>query len=242
MDLLCQMLLGDDVNLECVAQLVMIAWKVWQSRNEWCFNGVMRSGKQLVFGAMQHWVEFLAANEGDVLSNLTAQLVYWSPPSLGLYKVNVDATTFKDMRATGIGVVIQDSLGKVAAVLYRKLDASLGPLEAESKALEAGILFAQCRGCSTMVLEGDSQVLVNALAGSSPSPSTVASVIQGALELCMEFSKIQFSHVKRQGNMLAHLVAKNAYSIVDDIIWVEEDSCFAKKALIHDVNFMVPLL
>ena len=118
----------------------------------------------------------------------------------------------------GIGVVIRDSLGKVAVVLCRKLDASLGPLEVESKALEAGILFAQCHGYSTVVLEGDSQVLVNALAGSSPFPSVVASVIQGALELCMGFSQIQFSHVKRQGNMPAHLVAKNAYSIVDDIV------------------------
>ena len=236
------MLLGDDVNLECVARLVMISWKVWQSRNEWHLNGVMHSGKQLVFRAMQHWVEFLAANEGDVLSNSTAQPVYWSPPPLGLYKVNVDAATFKDIRATGIGVVIRDSLAKVAAILCRKLDASLSPLEAESKALEAGILFAQCRGCSAVVLEGDSLVLINALAGSSPSPSTVASVIQGVLELCMGFSQIQFSHVKRQGNVSAHLVVKNAYSIVDDIVWVEEDPCFAKQALTHDVNFMVPLL
>ena len=93
-----------------------------------------------------------------------------------------------------------------------------------------------------MVLEGDSQVLVNALASSSPSPLVVASVIQGALELCMGFSQIQFSHVKRQGNMPAHLVVKNAYSIVDDIVWVEEDPCFAKQCLIHDVKFMVPLL
>ena len=146
--------------------------------------------------------------------------------------MNVDAATFKDIGAIGIGVVIRDSLGKVAVVLCKKLDASLGPLEAESKALEAGTLFAQCRGCSAVVLEGDSLVLINALAGSSPSPSTVASVIQGVLELCMG----------RQGNVPAHLVAKNVYSIVDDIVWVEEDPCFAKQALTHDVNFMVPLL
>ena len=115
-------------------------------------------------------MEFLATNEGDVLSNSAVQSVYWSPPPLGLYKVNVDAATFKDIRATRIGVVIHDSLRKVAAVLCRKLEASLGPQEAESKALEAGILFAQCRGCSAVVLEGDSQVLVNALVGSSPFP------------------------------------------------------------------------
>ena len=72
-------------------------------------------------------MEFLATNEGDVLSNSAVQLVYWSPPPLGLYKVNVDAATFKDIRATRIGVVIRDSLGKVVAVLCRKLEASLGP-------------------------------------------------------------------------------------------------------------------
>ena len=89
-----------------------------------------------------------------------------------------------------------------------------------------------------MVLKGDSQVLVNVLAGSSSPPSAMAFVIQGVLELCMGFTQIQFSHVKRQRNMPAHLVAKNAYSIVNDIVWVEEDPCFAKQALIHDVNFM----
>ena len=187
-------------------------------------------------------MEFLATNEGDVLSNSIAQPVFWSPPPPSLYKVNVDAATLKDIGATGIGVVIRDSLGKVAAVLCKKLDASLGPLEAESKALEASILFVQCSGCSAVVLEGDSLILINALAGSSPSPSGVASVIQGILELCLGFSQIQFSHVKRQGNVPARLVAKNAYSIVDDIVMVEEDPCFAKQALTHDVNFMVPLL
>ena len=43
-------------------------------------------------------------NEGDVHSSSAVQPMYWSPPPLGLYKVNVDAATFKDIRSTGIGV------------------------------------------------------------------------------------------------------------------------------------------
>ena len=226
------------MNLDCV-RLVMIAWKVWQSRNERCLSGVSRSSSQLMFGALQLWAEFLATNEHDMLSGSAVQSLSWSPPPPGFYKVNVDAATFKDTKATGIGVVIRDSLGMVVAALCRKLEAPLGPIEAKSKALEARILFALCHGYPTVVLEGDSQVLVNALVGSSPAPSTVVPVIEGILELCKGFSHFQFSHVKRQGNMSAHLVAKNAYSIVNDIVWVEEDPCFAKQALIHDVNFMV---
>ena len=42
-----------------------------------------------------------------------------------------------------------------------------------------------------VVLERDSQVVVNALAGSSPPPSAVASIIQGLLELCRGFTQIQ---------------------------------------------------
>ena len=84
------------------------------------------------------------------------QKMNWSPPPPGLCKVNVDAATFKDMRSTGIGIVIRDSLGQVAAILCRKLEAPLGPLEAESKAFEPGILFALSRGFTDVVLEGDS--------------------------------------------------------------------------------------
>ena len=69
--------------------------------------------------------------------------------------MNVDAVTFKDLGSTGVGVVICDSLGIVAAALCRKLDAPLGALEVKSKAFEAGIMFALSRGCSTVVLEGD---------------------------------------------------------------------------------------
>ena len=85
---------------------------------------------------MQYWAKFLAANEGDELSSIIVQKMNWSPPLSRLYKVNVDVVTFKDIRSTGIGIVIHDSLGQVAAVLCRKLEAPLGPLEVESKALK----------------------------------------------------------------------------------------------------------
>ncbi|KAK9987016.1 hypothetical protein SO802_031967 [Lithocarpus litseifolius] len=106
MDILWQMLLAKNVNLDCVSRLVMVAWKLWHSRNEWRLNGVMKSGKQLVFGVMQYWAEFLAAIEGDELSSTTVQKMNWSPPPPGLCKVNFDAATFKDIRSTGIGIVI----------------------------------------------------------------------------------------------------------------------------------------
>nr|POE96866.1 hypothetical protein CFP56_49615 [Quercus suber] len=50
---------------------------------------------------MQLWAKFLAANERDWSSGSAVQTLSWSPPPPGFYKVNVDAATFKDTRATG---------------------------------------------------------------------------------------------------------------------------------------------
>ena len=86
-----------------------------------------------MFGVMQYWAKFLAANEGDELSSIIVQKMNWSPPLPGLYKVNVDVATFKDIRSTGIGIVICDILGQVAAVLCRKLEALLSPFSVHLK-------------------------------------------------------------------------------------------------------------
>ena len=44
------------------------------------------------------------------------------------------------------------------------------------------------------------------------------------LDRCREFRNIDFSHVRRKGNVPAHLLANNASNVADFISWIEEDS------------------
>nr|XP_023929349.1 uncharacterized protein LOC112040689 [Quercus suber] len=81
--------------------------------------------------------------------------------------------------------------------------------------------------------------IVNALCGLSPPPSSVASVISGAIALCGLFRQVEFSHIRRQGNTPAHLLAKHALGIVDYIAWMEETPCFLMQALTNDVTFSI---
>uniref|UniRef100_A0A7N2ME92 RNase H type-1 domain-containing protein n=1 Tax=Quercus lobata TaxID=97700 RepID=A0A7N2ME92_QUELO len=62
-------------------------------------------------------------------------------------------------------------------------------------------------------------------------------VIRGILMSCGPLKRIDFSHVKRQGNRLAHLLAKHALGIADYLTWMEETPCFLEQALLHDVHF-----
>ena len=55
---------------------------------------------------------------------------------------------------------------------------------------------------------------------------------------CGLSDRIDFSHVKRQDNKLAHLLAKHVLGIVDYLTWMEEIPCFLEQALLHDVHFI----
>ena len=52
---------------------------------------------------------------------------------------------------------------------------------------------------------------------------------------CHDIRNVRFSHVKRKGNMPAHLLAKHTCGIVDYLVWMEENPCSLEQALHHDV-------
>ncbi|KAL4619928.1 hypothetical protein ACB092_06G116500 [Castanea dentata] len=68
----------------------------------------------------------------------------------------------------------------------------------------------------------------------SPRLASVAVVIIGMQELCKDFIQIEFTHVRRQGNRPAHVLAKHASSIVECIVWIEEIPYYIEQDLIHD--------
>lgn len=61
-------------------------------------------------------------------------------------------------------------------------------------------------------------IIHNALCEKSPPPASVEAVIAGMKELCKDFRRIVFTHVKRQGNRPAYLLAKHASSIVHCLV------------------------
>ncbi|XP_075655169.1 uncharacterized protein LOC142625383 [Castanea sativa] len=161
------------------------------------------------------------------------------PTPRPLFKINVDGAVATAAKKAGVGVIVRDELGRVEAAMCRNLNAPLGAIETESMAIEARLLFAKDIDIRDIVVQSDSLILVKALNGTSVPPSAISVVVQGILDLSLSFRKVEFSHVKRQGNRSAHVVAKHALSIVDFIIWIEETPCFLEQALIHDVTSQV---
>nr|POF12282.1 hypothetical protein CFP56_67982 [Quercus suber] len=129
-------------------------------------------------------------------------------------------------KSAGIGMVIRDSISRIIRACSKKIEAPLGAMEVEAKAIEFSLHFAWDLMIQEFVLESDSLTLINALKGTSPPPASIAAVVYGSLSNSHNFRQVEFSHVCQQANKPAHLLAKYALGFDDYSIWLEESPCF----------------
>ena len=160
----------------------------------------------------------------------------WNPPSANIFKINIDGAVFADQKAVGVGVIIRDDKGRIEAAMSKKIPIPLGTVEAEAMAYETGLIFVKDIGIHDFIVEGDLLIIHHAMCESSNPPSSVAIVVQVMQDMCKEFRGVMFSHVRRKGNRLAHLLAKHACSVDDFITWIKETPCFLEQALLHNVT------
>ena len=86
------------------------------------------------------------------------------------------------------------------------------------KALE----FAADLGLIFMVLEGDLKILMNALMDNSLSLASFGLLIQDIKAYAEFFRCISFSHVCREGNIVAHNLARHACYVTGFLVWMED--------------------
>ena len=89
---------------------------------------------------------------------------------------------------------------------------------AASRALE----LAADIGLDRIVLEGDSKVVTQALETKDMGLAAYGLLISDACTLARNFSEVSYSHTKREGNKVAHGLAKLAANLADCVIWMEE--------------------
>ena len=92
--------------------------------------------------------------------------------------------------------------------MCKRVDFPLGALEAEAKATEAGLLLAWDLGLKDIVVEGDSQLVIQALNDSIPPALPILKIVEGMKRLLVHFSYWKAMHTRRNANVAAHLVTR----------------------------------
>ena len=160
----------------------------------------------------------------------------WTSLQVGLVKIDFDGAVFSESNQSGIGVVIQDNNGAVLASCSEKIHQAYKPDEVEALAALKAVTFACELGFWRAILEGDSLGLIKALKSTECSLSPTGLLVDDVKRVANSFERLLYSHVKRNGNIVAHSLAKNALCIIDFQVWMEEVPSHIVSILDLDAN------
>ena len=106
------------------------------------------------------------------------------------------------------------------------------------KLLEAGIGLAWDLGLKYIILEGDAQLIIQALKGHMAPAKTILKIIEGSRIFLQNFSSWKAVHTNRINNSAAHVLAREAKNVDKCLVWVEDSPPCIENQLLSDVIAM----
>ena len=92
----------------------------------------------------------------------------------------------------------------------------------EVLAARKALIFAIELGFDKVILEGDSEIAITAMKSDGYSAASFGHIIADIKALSTYFSCVIFQHTRRQGNMVAHSLARTACNFPPFCTWMEE--------------------
>ena len=139
-----------------------------------------------------------------------------------MVKINCDGATFRDQKISGVSVVIQDDSGMVLASMSKQIPQLYSALEVEAIAASTALSFASQLGFHQAILELDSLMLTTALQNNRTFLSPEGLLMEDIKFHASSFIQLRYSHVKREGNNVAHNLARHALCISEFSVWMED--------------------
>ncbi|XP_048499407.1 putative ribonuclease H protein At1g65750 isoform X2 [Beta vulgaris subsp. vulgaris] len=209
-----------DMDPKLVTKGAYLAWIVWSARNDWVFNQKSTPHNILIQRA-HHLTEEFSSYAAKIYSVRAAVPAAspktWVAPPLGVIKLNVDASLAVD-GWVGLSTVARTSSGGVLFAATRRVRAHWTAAIAEAKAIDMALRLGKRFGLQDIVVESDCQDVIHRLSQHAIFLADLDVVLSNILASCVCFNSVVWSHVKRDGNFVAHHLARiNPFGI--EQIW-----------------------
>ncbi|XP_012849622.1 PREDICTED: uncharacterized protein LOC105969414 [Erythranthe guttata] len=109
-----------------------------------------------------------------------------------------------------VAMVARDSEGRCSWWSVAKLIGRPKAVEGEARAALYAMSTAVAKGWSSVIMEGVSLQIINALRGRGFPDASYGALLDDCFFLLNSFSDCSFSFIKRQGNCVAHALAQMA--------------------------------
>lgn len=212
----------------------MLCWGIWKGRNAWVFEQKKYVFMEVVERAVRGVWEFQKEPDSIQRNVLGGEMeVRWNAPREGVYKLNTDAAIIKEV-GIGMGGVVRDEEGDVMLATCCGLRGISDVDIAEALSARHGLQIASEAGLRNLVLEVDCKKLFLYLSEKIHEISPFGKIVSDIIEFASHCSCISFSHVKRQGNKVAHLLAQLCKSDMELRVWIDEAPVEVASAVLLD--------
>lgn len=96
-----------------VCKIVVLAWCIWNARCDKAFSNNNSSPDTIIQRCKKEIAEYEAKSPPSISLSppQSRENLHWSPPSGGVFKMNVDGSFINDTKTCGIGLIIRDFAG-----------------------------------------------------------------------------------------------------------------------------------
>ena len=197
------------------------AWFIWCRRNKVCLNEPAIPLNKIADEAL-HYLRTYRNGHSKEKRKTPRGKIKWSPPPSGMFKTNFDGAIFEELGEAGIGVVIRNFAGEVMASLSEKIPLPATVEAVEMLAARRAVKFVQEVGLAESIFEGDSQSVILALQRNTMVNSGIGHLVKDVLSSVNSLWRWSFSHTYRQGNAMAHALARRARLCESYEVWMED--------------------
>ena len=118
--------------------------------------------------------------------------------------------------------MVRDENGLVLGSCSKRLPQAYSAVEVEAMAAATVLIFTNDIGVRGVILEGDSLAVIKALREGEQPLSPTGPLLEHVRMYSQRFETVLYSHSKREGNSVAHSLARYANSISDFLVWMED--------------------
>lgn len=141
----------------------------------------------------------------------------WATPAAEVIKINCDAHMTSDGWVC-LGAVARNDKGEVLFSACRRVIGCL-PSDIACKAIVFASQLARRCGIKCLIMESDSQVVINRLSKGVVFFSDLDSLLEDVFSINNAFDFISWSHIRRDGNFVAHHLAR-LVPLSSEQVWV----------------------
>jgi ribonuclease HI len=210
--------------------MVTTARRIWLRRNVWIFEQCFEHPDIVYSEATKAWLAFKRCNMTDHKMSLkverneenSSRQSNWSPPHVGVIKVNWDASINVVKDWVGLGIIARDSNGLCMVAKCITIRARTDPKTTEFMAALQAIQFSKEVGFWDVIFEGDAAQVVKEITTHSSRFSKAGHFIESIYLENQFFRFAKFQAIPCTCNMAAHTLAKEASSNFVYLCWLED--------------------